>query len=773
MEAHAHLRRVFADRVGDVGANLQIARILRRLAVDQARARGRHDGLSGLRGRGQQVAHRRRVGVQPHDVVDFGGQRVAAQGFEVGEKVAGQGHVGLGLLVVARDDRVVRALEQAQLAVVRQLDAAGRVQLRLAAVEPGHRRDHGGGDVVFHLHLFGGNEILAQLEGAPLLVGIEAHAQVAGDDAAAEHLQFVAGRAVHHVDRELLVPVIAPFRAVEALDQEHQRQDARRDAVEPGVVGVGVAGRRRQELDHRTEAAFHGERLARGVAVLVLESGAEAVGVIVPEDAAHPFQVAVEVVDEQRAVDDRVLERLGNFRLAAAGDRARLVAERAFGLDPDKAPGRRARVLAHLHLVAVGLHVDLARHEADLAGPAFLFPGDALRVEVETHVLRNVDDVGIVDVERVALRHQPHALAVARQQIRERIARLARPAVDAVFLAVIAALEQQGAAGMLLLGQAVKVGGKADLGLDLFLAVAEVVVGQNGDHHAAGIARGELERLAVVVALVGILPAHALAALALGRVIPVRQAQFAFGQRDQMRGEHHAAGVPAPVFHVECGVVFRQIGIAAVAEDALDEIQVADQVAGRKETDFHAFLRRHAGNRRADHRAQQQRDEHARGFGLVDGIGQRQQFDGRIEGVLEHAREHFARHRLLVAGNRQAAFADMKQAPGGAPIARRIVQHALAHPVAGNDFRAEHVRVGRQRQLARQPLVVEDEALSRQMRHLVHPGQVAFEEVLDAPVGWAQIARKQPVLGAIGHQQVVRHVHEAVTFLPMHERLAG
>ena len=242
MKTHAHFRGVLADRVGDVRAQLQITRILRRLAVDEARTGGRNHRFARPGSSAEEFSHWRSVGVQAHDVVDLGGQGFAGKRFEVGHEIAGQRHVGLGLLVVAGDDRVVRSLEQTHFAIVRELDAACRIEPQLAAGERGDGSHHRRGDVVLHLHFFGRNEILTQLEGAPLCVAVETHAQVAGDDTTAEHLQFVARGAVHHVDRELLVPFIAPFRAVETLDQEHQRENARRDAVEPGVVFVGVTG---------------------------------------------------------------------------------------------------------------------------------------------------------------------------------------------------------------------------------------------------------------------------------------------------------------------------------------------------------------------------------------------------------------------------------------------------------------------------------------------------------------------------------------------------
>ncbi len=85
-------------------------------------------------------------------------------------------------------------------------------------------------------------------------------------------------------------------------------------------------------------------------------------------------------------------------------------------------------------------------------------------------------------------------------------------------------------------------------------------------------------------------------ALAVGGLVPVGQAEFLLGQSDQVRGEDDAAGVSGPVLHVQAGVALGQMGIAAIAEDALHEIQVADQVARREEADFHGLFRLPAGH---------------------------------------------------------------------------------------------------------------------------------------------------------------------------------
>ena len=60
-----------------------------------------------------------------------------------------------------------------------------------------------------------------------------------------------------------------------------------------------------------------------------------------------------------------------------------------------------------------------------------------------------------------------------------------------------------------------------DLRLDLLLAIAVVIVGdQRDDNSPGGPARG-LERHPIVVLLTRILPTHAVATLSLGRLIPM------------------------------------------------------------------------------------------------------------------------------------------------------------------------------------------------------------------------------------------------------------
>ena len=66
-----------------------------------------------------------------------------------------------------------------------------------------------------------------------------------------------------------------------------------------------------------------------------------------------------------------------------------------------------------------------------------------------------------------------------------------------------------------------------------------------------------------------------------------------------MRGEDDATGVTSPAGGVEGGVIFGQVGVAAIAENGLYEVQVGNQATGSDETDFHGALvvyTRHCGH---------------------------------------------------------------------------------------------------------------------------------------------------------------------------------
>jgi len=66
----------------------------------------------------------------------------------------------------------------------------------------------------------------------------------------------------------------------------------------------------------------------------------------------------------------------------------------------------------------------------------------------------------------------------------------------------------------------------------------------------------------------------------------MRKAEFFLCDLDQMRRQNDAAGMTAPVTGIQRRVVGGGRCIAAVPEDRLDEIKVADQRTRSEETRF-------------------------------------------------------------------------------------------------------------------------------------------------------------------------------------------
>ena len=226
-----------------VGSLLEVARVLRRRAVDDAGV-GRADDVVGalaLGGVGEAVDELRHRGAERgerHGLVAHRDGVGPGQRLEVRQERARGGDVALGLGVVPAVDRVVGALEEQALAVLDELVGPVRVE-----AERGPRHDRGGGDVVLGLHLHGGGEVVAQAEQAPRPVDVVADPQHVERDLHAVEVQRVALPPVDLGHAEVAAPVVAPLRAVGPLDDVDELLDVRGDARQPGVVLGRVLGR--------------------------------------------------------------------------------------------------------------------------------------------------------------------------------------------------------------------------------------------------------------------------------------------------------------------------------------------------------------------------------------------------------------------------------------------------------------------------------------------------------------------------------------------------
>ena len=325
-----------------------------------------------------------------------------------------------------------------------------------------------------------------------------------------------------------------------------------------------------------------------------------------------------------------------------------------------------------------------------------------------------------------------------------------------IFLAKGVAGECDRPAGVFFLDVAVEIGGIADLGLHFLLAVSVIVVGQDGDDDSLGGAAGDFERHAVVVFFLLVLPAHLIPPLPLGSVGEMGQAEFFLGVIGKMRSQDHAAGVAGPVLDIEAGIVAGKKRIAAVAEDHLDEIEIADQRAGGEEAHFHGLILTDSGNRGTDDGAKQQRYKRSRRLIQIGGERQFQKIIRRADGAAEEFGEDTLGHGALVSGHGKSAFGDVKGPLRRAAVAARIVQDAVAQAIGFEHAGGEFVSLGRQRKLAGQAGFIQYKSGGGQARL---PGkmkisQMAVEIFLDAAVGRAAMLAEEAGLFTESFEEV-------------------
>ena len=299
-------------------------------------------------------------------------------------------------------DRLVRALEKPVFGVVNKFDRrVGVIRVEMLERPGGH--DHRGGDVVLHLHFGRGMKVFAQPKNAPGPVGLVAHAEKIGNQPAPVALQFIAGRAVDNVHAEMVAPMVAPGKFVEALDHKKQFQNILRNRPEPLVELVRVVvGGRGEQFHDRAKRTFGIENAPRVAARL--GRVAEAVRVIARDQLRHQIEVLLEIRRENRAVKDGVGDGFGNFRFAAAGDGGRLVAQSWLGHGADQAPEAHGGRPLQLHAIAGGPDVNLAGQQFDRSPAPLRRPGDGLFAQIEVNVARHVDDVREKLVNRMAFR---------------------------------------------------------------------------------------------------------------------------------------------------------------------------------------------------------------------------------------------------------------------------------------------------------------------------------------------------------------------------------
>ena len=368
-EPHTHFGDVTVKRLHDVGASLQVARVLARLAVNDSRSCRTHNVTVVLLSRLQkQLLHRRgeraEVDRSLADLLDI----LARKRLEIHDEIIASCEVRFGLLVEAAVNGIVRTLEQPKLAVLYEFVTGRRRRILPEIVQPISRDDDRSADVVFGLNLLRGREVLSQPVHSPDFLAEQTHSQKVGDDLPVSDFQFVPRHSVDDVHTEMRSPVKVFFAGVKPLDREHQPVDVPRDRSQPLVVLFGVVDRRSQQLDDAPECSVRIEdfscRLLR-VVRLNAAVGSPAVGVISIENLLDAVEVALDVVDENRPVQDVIGNRFTDLALATAADGAGFVTEDAFGKRADQPPRGCGRMFIQSQLVPGRSHVDVFRANRD------------------------------------------------------------------------------------------------------------------------------------------------------------------------------------------------------------------------------------------------------------------------------------------------------------------------------------------------------------------------------------------------------------------------
>ena len=385
------------------------------------------------------------------------------------------------------------------------------------------------------------------------------------------------------------------------------------------------------------------------------------------------------------------------------------MAEGPLGISAYQAPALALGWFNHFDFVTRRKDVGNVGLQRDL----LVSPTDRLVIKFDANVGRNVVDIAVTFIDAVTFGLKIHEVAITFDHIFELVVHVTFEFAKRESLSEVGAGVGDGTTGVFLFSVAQQVGGIADLGFDLLLAVAVVVVGDQRDNHAVGIPAGDLECGAVVVEFVLGLPTHAVLLLTIGGIRDVGQAEVFLFKLSELGCKNDTSGVAGPMFGIETGVVFGKIRVATVAKDAFDEVEVGNEVSGGKKPDLHAALLGNTGDFWANDRAEKQGNKNFRRVLAGSGKGQDHDVLGRVEGRVEQARKRGQRNGFFIRRHRKSTFSDVEYTLGRASVGGGIVANTLMHTVGTQDRGFKFVLIGGKREHTANTVTLEHKRSSR------------------------------------------------------------
>ena len=352
-----------------------------------------------------------------------------------------------------------------------------------------------------------------------------------------------------------------------------------------------------------------------------------------------------------------------------------------------------------MDLIPVRGNVNLAVTQRDATLLPVLLPSNRVRPQAVRGAGGDEDVPFVFHVQHVTFGLCDEALRVTPYDLGQRVGRVGL-FVGVVRTQVVARVDAS-TTSVLFFHLTKQVRGVGDLCLDFLLAVPEVVVSNHRGDDTAFIARAHLECATTVVEFVGILPALPVAALTFRCILPTWQTQFLLGEFGEVGGEDDQARGAGPCVRVEGGVKLGDVGIATIAEDALNKVQVGNQRAGGNKANFHCPFATKTRYLRNDDGAQQKGNPCSHRVFRIGCIGKNLCFLRREKGVFHQSAKYSPGNLDLVVLDRQSPICNVEDALGGAAVIGGVMEDSVKSAVRREKVRLENVTFDRQRQGSR------------------------------------------------------------------------